>query len=93
MAFKKIKEGESVNVEKIYVRVQCPVCERYFRMQMKGSETRKNCPGCNRVTFIFVITNMRGGINVSAGYIRGADEGVIVGDLKISPNEVEIDEG
>jgi hypothetical protein len=89
MAFKKIKEGASVNVENIYVTVTCPVCEGSVTMKMKKSETRKNCPKCNRATYVFVILNMRGGINVSAGAIVGEDRLV---QLNISPEDVEIAE-
>lgn len=89
MAFKKIKEGESVNVERIYVTVTCPVCEGSVSMKMKGPQTRKNCPKCNRATYVFVILNLRGGINVSAGAIIGEDTLI---DLRISPEDVEIEE-
>jgi hypothetical protein len=89
MAFKKIKEGTSVNVEKIYVTVTCPICRGSVHMKMTSSQTRKNCPKCNRATYVFVILNLRGGINVSAGAIVGEDTLI---DLKISPEDVEIEE-
>jgi len=82
-----IKITASISVEDIYCTVTCPQCEKTVRMRMKKPITRKNCPGCNRLTYAFAITQLRGYVVVSAITI-GDNFAPTPYDLK--PDDVEI---
>lgn len=86
-----IKVTKSVNVEDIYVHVNCPnkKCKgNRVSMRLRGSETRKNCPLCNGVTYIFSITPLRGFIQIEAVTI-GEDQ--TPRDYDLLATDVEFD--
>jgi len=71
MATKKIHTA--LNVEHIFCTVTCPWCQGTVTMKMCGPVTRKSCPKCNHITYIFTITPLRGYVQMSVTTI-GPDE-------------------
>ena len=43
------------SLDNIRCSVTCPECDKSFTMKMVKPIMRKNCPGCNRLTYIFTI--------------------------------------
>lgn len=82
-----IKVSKPINVEDIYVQVTCPECSKSVNLRMKGPSTRKNCPKCNRLTYVFNIEPIRGAIIITATTI-GVDNSPT--EYVISPSDVEI---
>lgn len=89
MAVLKIKGN--LNVEKIFVQVTCPVCDGTVHMKMRGPETRKSCPKCNRVTYYFNVAPMRGYVGIVV-FTIGPDETPTDYILLTSDVEIELDE-
>jgi len=90
MATIPVKPGTTINVENIYVAVTCPECEGSVNMKMRAKITRKNCPKCNRLTYVFTITPLRGAISINVVFI-GSDN--VSTEYNLSSEEVEITEG
>lgn len=89
MATKKIRK--SLNVEQIFCYVTCPECVGSVRMKMRDAVTRKTCPKCNRCTYIFTITPLRGYISIDVQTI-GSDETPTEYDIRSEDIEVVEDE-
>lgn len=87
MATKKIHT--TLDVEKIYCTVTCPECSGTVKMKMRGPVTRKTCPKCNRCSYVFTITPMRGYISVTVLTI-GHNETPT--EYAIGSEDIEIDE-
>lgn len=83
-----IKVSKPVNVEDIYCRVTCPSCEGTVNLKMKGPSTRKNCPKCNRLTYIFQIEALRGSIVITVTTV-GANN--VPTEYPLSPTDVEVE--
>ena len=48
-----------VNIESIWLELQCPSCQNVFNVKMKAPFFNKNCR-CRHVTFYFALTTMKG---------------------------------
>jgi hypothetical protein len=76
---------ETVNVKNIWVNVTCPNCSKTYNVQMKGANTTKNCR-CEKGTFYFSITPMKGVLDISVHY-QFSNEQVVDMDA----NDITID--
>jgi Zn-finger nucleic acid-binding protein len=86
-----IKVRKPVQVDKIFITFNCPSCEDTFRIKMRKEVTRKNCPKCNRVTFVISITPLRGYIQMDVT-TTGSDETPRDYELASTDVEFEYDE-
>lgn len=86
-----IKIHTVLNVEKIYCTVTCPECGKSVHMKMRGPDTRKTCPGCNHITYMFTIVPLRGYIQINVLTI-GRNETPTEYELDTSDVEVIEDE-
>lgn len=87
MAFVSILK--STDVRRIWARITCPECHNSYNVQMKDSQTRKNCRMCGDCTFYFVITPHPSLLDISAQY-SGAD--LVMREYPLKSSDIEIEE-
>jgi len=60
-----VKITGSLSLDNIRCSVTCPECGKSVTMKMVKPITRKNCPKCNRLTYIFTVIPVIGYVSVN----------------------------